>query len=161
MKKVDGEITEQYEGQLRHDFVFHGSGRLRSCDAVAGMVVHFEGSFADGTPHSVYARLWMYPGNPETAHRRGTMESKVAIFLGAVDKGLPATTGELVLPALRNAGGARTTYRGTFDGTEYMDFGKPAGSGSIAYTNGNVYTVRVTPLVCTGAHGPAHSLRRY
>lgn len=135
-KKVDGLTTDLYQGQLNYDFSFHGSGRLKTSSAVRGMEVHYEGAFQNGTPHSRYSRLWMAPSNA----RRRLTTADVAIFLGGVERGVPYGPAQLYLPAPRRSQEMqRTIYRGTFDGCSYLNYGKPAGSGQIAYTNGNVY----------------------
>ena len=73
------------------------------------------------------------------AYRRLSTD-RVAMFLGAVYAGVPdGSNAQLVLPPLPGQT-ERTTYQGTFDNVKYLDYGKPSGSGSIMFANGNMYT---------------------
>jgi hypothetical protein len=130
-------IADVYEGQL-HNFSFHGTGRLRSASAVEGMICHYEGAFERDEPQSRYARLWMMSIGASGAYRRLSAE-RVAMYLGPISAGVPsASSAQLVLPPLPGVPGS-TTYKGTFDNVKFLDYGKPSGSGTITYANGNVY----------------------
>ena len=85
------------------------------------------------------ARLWMLTQAAGGAYRRLSTD-RVAMFLGAVYAGVPdGSNAQLVLPPLPGQT-ERTTYQGTFDNVKYLDYGKPSGSGSIMFANGNMYT---------------------
>ena len=138
VSKENGSIADVYEGQL-YNFSLHGAGRLRSASAVEGMICHYEGCFDKGEPSSRYARLWMMSKAKGGAYKRLSAD-RVAMYLGPIHAGVPsAANAQLVLPPLPGQT-ARTTYQGTFDNVKYLDYGKPSGSGSIMFANGNMYT---------------------
>ena len=143
-KDAGGTMTEVYEGQLAASFLPHGVGKLR-CNASSAAqpkkahTVHVEGTFVCGQPAGSAVRLWMLKARAPTAPA-STSLSNLPCFVGNVSAGVPEPVGELWLPASARAEKpVATIYMGAFDRAGYLDYGKPAGHGSILFPNGNIY----------------------